>query len=172
MENKTKEWRRGTHQVLSAVKSEDFLKWLRLYCKNNNFSVKEFAKMCDMSDSTFCDYYVKKHPFLTEKTLNKIMKATGWNIHQISTGSFSAMPAIKEPAKPDHRKALEQTAVGKVVNETRQGYMESSAFNIPSNATDVSLTIKGGTYYVTYTVPMIRKQYVTKERFMELMKEV
>ena len=195
IDKQVEKWHRGSHQVLSNVSSANFLKYLKKYCASNHFTIKEFAKMCNMSDSTFCDYYVKIHPFLTERTLNKIMKATGWNIVQISSGSFCGLPSVKETAKQDpesitpvkthmsneerknyYMKKLQDLGYNvyeqESVKETRQSYSESNTFKLPPNATDVSLTVKNGTYCVQYIVPTWHKQYVSKARFMELIKEV
>ena len=55
------------------------IKKLKDYCAENNIIFSDFCTMCGINHSTLAPYSIRVSPVLSEKTMNKICEATGWN---------------------------------------------------------------------------------------------
>lgn len=114
------------------------------YCDQSHIAIGEFLRMCGLAKNTFLYCVEKDHPYISERSIQKICDATGWTMEQL-TGDKD-LPVKEANAMPSKK-------------------------DIPSDATeetkDVRYIFENGEYIMEYTIIQRCRKKLTKEEFME-----
>ena len=144
------------------------------YCNNNNLNPYDFLKMCGVNKNILYDY--KDHPYVYKYTVDKILAATGW-----STDIFEKYKDATEPIKINKgpmkfRDILEdvQKEVKKYVPESTTDLTATNDDTINCKKLNRKLYFEDGKFYEEFdkVVTVHEKKEVTKEEFLEAIKEV
>lgn len=135
-------------------------KWVadkvKAFCNENNITILEFTKKCGITNNTFSDSIIEKHPYLYPSTVTRIIYKTGWTkdmFDLIKDVPFTIPYFMQKVEKTEEIKES-----SKIVQE------DSPQFDIRNR----QLTFKDGHYYVEYDEVLINHvvKELTKEEFL------
>lgn len=146
---------------------EKVVKKLRAYCDDNNISFGDFCKMCGINHSTLAPYSARIAPILSEKTMEKIFQATGWDRTKFEEDRYYEMEdriiTVKSPTITSINNKKEKTTV--TITPLPIDKKDPEEVEIK----DKKYTFQDGICYEEYTeVRYIKvKKVISKEQFME-----
>ena len=135
------------------------------YCNNNNLDLEDFLKMCGVSKRNFF-YDYEKHPYMYKSTVDKILAATGWTMDIFEKYKDATEPISCIKVKPINKKTVEED-----ICEEKLDFIQPHPIVEKINC---KLYFEDGKFYEEYDhiVTVHEKKEVTKEEFLEAIKEV
>lgn len=144
------------------------------YCNSNNLDPYDFLKMCDVTRTILYDY--KNHPYVYKSTVDKILAATGWSMDYIEKYKDTTEPIQYIKIKREPYTGQSTNTFVDIPNVVDTGITINTINTITDECKKINqkLYFEDGKFYEEYDhiVTVHEKKEVTKEEFLEAVKEV
>lgn len=142
-----------TKRLEAGYPKKQIVEYITEYCKQNHISKVEFCKMCGLN-LTFLT--PSSGNVIYTSSMNKITKATGWTVEQITSGSF-----VNEKKAP---RAVEAEKVVQTFKEKAVASLKE-----PEEKSNVKYICEDGKYFMEYDVIVVthKREEISKSTFIQ-----